>query len=309
MMTKDEIDQIVWENISTGMARTQGELLKKVLRFATIEELPALDSRTIDNSLRRLKTKGRITFDRKAGDWVPNQDVVPTVAPSSLSAPTGDSEVQSDGEAAPPQSEEKESQIMTTKSTDVAQIDSELAAAKSKAKSKPADAPSGTKRPRLTAEEKAARETSREAEKASKKAERDAARATKKAERDASRKPAHMSKVDKAASKLPGLNDEAQELFTNVTANFGREQLAALAAHLNHFNRTKATERALSQKVSVGDQVRIVSGDARFIGMTGEVAKAQRIRCYVTVAGAKKPVYLFTSDVEVVKAAPVAKTA
>jgi len=164
--------------------------------------------------------------------------------------------------------------------------------------------PSTPKRPRLTDEQKAAREATRATERAEKKAARDAARATKKAERDAARQPAHMRKVAKAAEKLGSLNESAQLLFNEATANLTAADLATLALHIQHFNRVKATERALSQSIEAGMEVTIVGGDPRFIGQTGTVFKAQRIRCYVTVAGAKKPVYLFTSDV-----APVAAPA
>lgn len=163
--------------------------------------------------------------------------------------------------------------------------------------------PSAPKRPRLTDEQKAERETNRASERASKKATRDAARAAKKAERDSSKQPAHMRKVAKAAEKLGTLNDSAQLLFNEATANLTAADLATLALHIQHFNRVKATERALSQSIEAGMEVSIIGGDPRFIGQTGTVFKAQRIRCYVTVTGAKKPVYLFTSDVVPVTAA------
>jgi flagellar biosynthesis GTPase FlhF len=168
---------------------------------------------------------------------------------------------------------------------------------------KPPKPPKELKRPRLTGEEKAARTAAKEAERATKKAEREATRAAKKAARAAEKHAPHMSKVERAAGKLPVLNETAQVSFNDIIANFSASQVAAIAAHLNHFNRVKATERALNQKVTVGDTVRILSGDPRFIGQTGTVARAQRIRCYVEVEGAKKPVYLFTSDVELVSAA------
>jgi hypothetical protein len=181
----------------------------------------------------------------------------------------------------------------------------------SEASSKPAKAPKAPKepkpkaepkRPRLSEAEKAAKVAARDAERATKKAERELARAAKKAAKAAETKTPHMSKVEKAASKLPSLTATSEELFNDITVNYPSDQIAALAAHLTHFNRVKATERALNQKIATGDTVRIVGGDARFIGLVGEVAKAQRIRCYVEVAGAKKPVYLFTSDVELVSA-------
>lgn len=158
------------------------------------------------------------------------------------------------------------------------------------------------KAPKATDAEKEAAKAARDQERAARKAERDAAREIKRAERAAARKAPHMSKVEKAAAKLPVLNSEAQITFGDITSNFTAGMVAALAAHLQHFNRVKATERALNQKVEAGATVQIVSGDARYIGMQGTVAKAQRIRCYVEVPGFKKPVYLFTSDVQVVEA-------
>jgi flagellar biosynthesis GTPase FlhF len=169
--------------------------------------------------------------------------------------------------------------------------------------------PKEPKRPRLSDEEKAARQAAKDAERATKKAERDAARAERKSAKDTERKTPHMSKVEKAFAKLPPLSEAAQVAINDITANFAAGVVSAIAAHLTHFNRVKATERALGQKVSTGDTVRIVSGDSRFVGQTGTVSKSQRIRCYVEVEGAKKPVYLFTSDVELVTAAATAKTA
>lgn len=162
------------------------------------------------------------------------------------------------------------------------------------------------KRPRLTDEEKAARKVTKDAERDAKKAVRTAARAEKLAAKASGKKPAHMEKVLKAAARLPGMSEQACRFLDEVTVNLSAADLTGLALHIQHFNRVKATERALSQKVGAGDTVRIVSGDPRFVGMTGTVSKAQRIRCYVEVPGAKKPVYLFTSDVEVTTVAPAA---
>jgi hypothetical protein len=162
---------------------------------------------------------------------------------------------------------------------------------------KPAKEPSAPKRPRLTDEEKAARASAKSTEQAAKKAARLEARAAKQAARAANRAPAHLKKVDKAAERLPRLTDQAQLEFNSITASFGRDQVAALAAHLSHFNRVQATTRALDQRLTAGMQVRIVSGDPRFVGQVGTVVKSQRIRCYIEVTGAKKPLYCFTSDV------------
>ena len=217
-----------------------------------------------------------------------------------------------------------------TKLTDqsVSEIDKALAAAKARkaakagttaaAGDKPAKtpkapkapaAPREPKRPRLTDEEKAARLAARETERAERKAAREAARAEKLAARLASRQPAHMRKVQKAAEKLGTMSETAQVIFDDATSNLPASQVSILALQLQHFNRVKATERALSQTIEAGQSVTIVGGDPRFIGKTGTVFKAQRIRCYVTVEGFNKPIYLFTSDVQVNAAAPAAATA
>lgn len=151
-----------------------------------------------------------------------------------------------------------------------------------------------------TASETAAKLKERETERNARKAERDAARALKQAERAAvlaGRTP-HMGKVEKAAAKLPSLGETAQHFMNDITANCSAADVAALAAHLQHFNRVSATSRALSQKLEVGMTVRIVSGDARYLGRVGVLDRVQRIRCFVTLEGVNKDVYLFTSDVE-----------
>ena len=165
------------------------------------------------------------------------------------------------------------------------------------------------KRPRLSDEEKAARASAKETALAEKKAARTVAREAKKAERSAAKSPAHMAKVSKAAEKLSTLPEAAQLIFNDATANLSAANVANLAAHLQHFNRVKATERALSQNIEVGQTVTIVGGDPRFIGQTGTVSKSQRIRCYCVVEGTRKPIYLYTSDVEVINPEQASKSA
>lgn len=206
---------------------------------------------------------------------------------------------------------------MSDKNEKMNAIDKAIVAAKARKATKdtangekPAKAPKAEKpapkRPRLTDEQKAERKAKLEADRAERKAARELKRAEKKAEREANRKPAHMSKVLKAGAKLPTLDKATESLFNEATANLTASGIAVLVAHLSHFNRVKATERAAGQKVNTGDTVRITGGDVRYLGMEGTVTKAQRIRCYVDV-GAKKPVYLFTSDVEVTTSAVVAE--
>ena len=127
--------------------------------------------------------------------------------------------------------------------------------------------------------------------------ERDAKKAEK-AEAAKNKGTPHMSKVLKAAEKLPALTVDANAIFTDVTTNFTRAQVAALAEHLMHFNRVQATNRALDKKIAVGDRVTIIGGPAKYLGKTGTISKSQRIRCYVTLDDSDKEAYCFTSDVE-----------
>ena len=149
--------------------------------------------------------------------------------------------------------------------------------------------------------EKVAAKAAKDADRAERKAKRDAIRDAKKAEKvevAKSKGTPHMSKVLKAAEKLPALSVASAAVFTDVTTNFTRAQVAALAEHLMHFNRVQATNRALDKKIAVGDRVTIVGGPAKYLGQTGTISKSQRIRCYVTLDESDKEAYCFTSDVE-----------
>lgn len=200
----------------------------------------------------------------------------------------------------------------TNLDTKLSAIDKALAAAKAR---KAAKGTSDSTPPADVAEAKPKKETQPDFAKAQRaealkaareaaKVQREAERAVRRANKEANPKgPVHMKKVARAAEKLPPLGtDAAERIFNEITVNFGSAAISALALHLQHFNRTKATERALGQKVEAGTRVSIVSGDPRYIGMTGTVDRAQRIRCYVNVPGVRKPVYLFTSDVAVLPA-------
>lgn len=196
----------------------------------------------------------------------------------------------------------------------MSEIDKAIAAAKARQEARKASggtAAAATKTPakgvgktpaKKDVSDKEAQKAQREKERAEAKAKRDAEREAKKAAKEAARKPAHMSKVQKAAEKLPNMNDTASLMFSDATSNLGASQIGALALHLQHFNRVKATERALNAKIEEGLEVEIIGGDPRFIGKTGTVVKAGRLRCHVEVEGLDKNVYCFTSDV-----APVAE--
>jgi hypothetical protein len=159
-----------------------------------------------------------------------------------------------------------------------------------------------------TDEEKLARTQAQLAERTAKKEARAAAKAEKQAAKSAAKPVAHLAKVVRAGERLGTLDSDTQLIFDEATTNLSAAQVSSLAAHLTHFNRVKATERAGSAKVEAGQSVTITGGDPRYIGQTGTVFKSQRIRCYVTVEGVSKPIYLFTSDCEV-KSPAIAATA
>ncbi len=200
---------------------------------------------------------------------------------------------------------------------DVTDIDKALAAAKARKAAKAGGtatpATPTEKKPKITDEERAARTALLEQQRAERKATKEQARAAKLAERQNGKQPAHMRKVMKAAEKLSPLSQAAELLLNEATTNLTQAELASLASHIAHFNRTKATERALTSTVEIGQSVEIVGGDPRYVGKRGTVVKSQRIRCYVNIPGEnnrpipgveESGIYFFISEV-----APVAEEA
>ena len=174
----------------------------------------------------------------------------------------------------------------------VSVIDKAIAAAKARAMAK------GTNTFTDLNVSKEDRSALREVAKAQRDADREARKAAKAATRTA---PVHMTKVEKAANKLPNLSTDAANLFNEIVAHYNRDQITALSLHLQHHNRVQSTLKATAvDPLKTGQLVRIIGGDPKYIGMTGALEKVQRIRCYVNIPGVKRPVYQFTSDVEVI---------
>jgi membrane protein involved in colicin uptake len=158
------------------------------------------------------------------------------------------------------------------------------------------------KKPKMSDEDKAARDAKRKADQDARKVARDAERAATKAAKDAEKagKVAHMAKVDKAAANLPTMGETATTHYDDITSNLSSGDVTALIAHLTHYQRAQATATALSVKLEEGQMVRILSGEgssARYIGQLAKVITVQRIRCYVQPVGTNKSVYLFNSNV------------
>jgi hypothetical protein len=138
-------------------------------------------------------------------------------------------------------------------------------------------------------------------ERDAKKAERDAARMVKRAAKEAARRPAHLAKVEKALAKLPVLKANVKTMLNELVAANTLADLENLAAHLAHhvrFERTRSASTS-SRNFKAGQVVRIISGNQR-LGEVGVIERAQRIRAYVRIDGVKRPLYLFTSDIELV---------
>jgi hypothetical protein len=289
-LSKQDLDATFASLVQKGLARTRAELVAHVNNTHGLKGAEAVDggtARDSDNALKRLSASGVLSFNKTTKQW-----------DALLSATTETAKVPSvQQEATKPEGTKMKDQT----TSNIESIDDAINAAKNTTKK--ADAP---KRAKLSAPEREARDAQNKIDREAKKVQRDALRAEKKATREAAKSAPHMSKVDKAAEKLPVLTGNAEVLFRDITVNSSRDQITALAAHLTHFNRIQATERALKQNVKTGDSVKIIGGDARYVGMTGTVDKSQRIRCYVNLEGVKKPVYLFTSDVEVLTVAKAA---
>jgi hypothetical protein len=170
-------------------------------------------------------------------------------------------------------------------------IDDKINAAKAR-RAKRVNVDGETPRVKRTPEERAAAKLLRDAELEQKRLERAEARAAKQ-----SMKPVHMTKVERAATKLPTLSDDARQFFNDAVSGLSSiEQVSALAQNLAHHVRVAATESSVGVALTVGMEVTINSGaPAEFIGKTATISKAQRIRCYVTVGD--RELYLYNSDV------------
>lgn len=185
---------------------------------------------------------------------------------------------------------------MTTQNLTDADINAALAKAQGGATAEK------TKRARLSPEERAARDLQRQSEREAKRSARAEKKAAKQAERESGRSVPHMKKVNRAAEALPSLSRDGVEFFDSIKDTLEVDQVQALALHLLQHIRAEAVKRAASTAVQVGQTVRIVSSNnSKFVGKSGKVVQAQRIRCYVQVDGFDKPAYCYTSDVQVIE--------
>lgn len=171
-----------------------------------------------------------------------------------------------------------------------------------------ADTTTATETPKVTSaelkkQERADAKAAKDAERETKKAARIAERAAKKAAKPVRAASAHMAKVQKYELSLPAPSDEVKEMLEATTA-LSVGDLNVLASWVALEARKRATANSTGRKLSVGDQVRITSGNqTRYIGKEGTVSRTNRIRCFVTVPGFDREVYLFAGDVTVIEKA------
>lgn len=112
--------------------------------------------------------------------------------------------------------------------------------------------------------------------------------------------PAHLKKVERAKAKLPQLNEKMQALVDNIVSSFSLHQLDAIAMHMQLHARAEKTRLASKGgALPIGASVTIFGGDPRYIGKVGTVVTSQKLRATVAVDGAKKPVYIYTSEAKV----------
>lgn len=164
-----------------------------------------------------------------------------------------------------------------------------------------------------TDEAKAAAKAARDAERAAKRAAaevtaaaRKEASAARKAEKAAARQaklaakpPAHMKKVERARAKLPRMSTSTELAFNELIGSLSALDLTVLSLHLQLHNRAAATIRANTlPRLEVGQTVTITGGDPKFVGMTGTVAHANKLRAKIDVPGQKKLVYIFNGEAE-----------
>jgi len=158
------------------------------------------------------------------------------------------------------------------------------------------------------AEEKAAKLAEREAAKAKKQAEKEAAKEAKRLEREAKKaakvqeetKVPHMAKIEKAAEKLPELNEQEGEVW--VLANqLDCVSLSKVMAHLELKYKALSTETSVGMKFDVGSTVQFVAGNSDRLGKIGVIVESKRIHARVIVAETEKEVACYLSDLMTVE--------
>ena len=138
--------------------------------------------------------------------------------------------------------------------------------------------------------------------------------ASKKASTKAATKKTTANKVTKKpeapATPTPPKRKELPELpSTTATRAFGAftrlpqgEQTLFMAhaieeMRINGVTKSRALASNEDNKLAEGDEVKILSGNHKFIGKNAVVTKVRRVRVFVRPEGIDKSVYLFRSDV------------
>lgn len=110
-------------------------------------------------------------------------------------------------------------------------------------------------------------------------------------------KRVHEAKINKYENTLPTPSEEVSELL-DLTSALSTSDMNVLHAHLGIAIRRRGVTTSSTPAPTEGAQVKIVSGDPRYIGIVGTATRVRRARSYVTIPGRAKPLYLFTTDLE-----------
>lgn len=111
----------------------------------------------------------------------------------------------------------------------------------------------------------------------------------------------HLNKLVKVKNKLPVLPPEVLATV-NTLVNFDTNVIDNVIEHLKYSIKEKSFTNLLSTKdkinLNVGERVKIISGNPKYIGKIATLDEVRKIRCFVKLPEAKGRVYLLISDVE-----------
>lgn len=112
------------------------------------------------------------------------------------------------------------------------------------------------------------------------------------------------SKILEPRVELPDLSSEARNVLSRANA-LAPDDITAVIAHLKENLRStkhgESVDKAEASPIGAGDTVKIVHGALDYINSLGVVNSVGRARLRVTVEGRTTPLYLFQTDVELVR--------
>ena len=111
------------------------------------------------------------------------------------------------------------------------------------------------------------------------------------------RTPAHVVRIKNLCDRLPELSDGLRTAFESLIGKLSVNDIEQLTDRLSLHVRLARTLAANDVDLSVGDRVKILTGNDRYVGQVATMKKVQHIRCYVQTDDGSE-LYLMLSDVE-----------